>query len=138
MSDPPDFVHPTLGAFVYDSVLECHEGYLREDVPLFVRADDGTAPPALDRLAADPDSLVEAAAQHATEALRPIKNESWLDDGEAPLTEAAFRDRLALGSIDVTASGFVVAFDDGDLFWGHAILVEGTPDGTFTEASIAG
>lgn len=59
------------------------------------------------------------------EELLPLKNESWLEDDAKPLTADEFISKLFLESITVNDSDeFQMCFNDGDLFWEHAILVE--------------
>lgn len=63
----------------------------------------------------------------AVRELLELKNESWLDEDEAPVTEAEFRERMRLESVTVHPDGgFTFWHEDGDLFWGHSIQVGGT------------
>mgnify|MGYP000913203637 FL=1 len=58
--------------------------------------------------------------------LLDVKNSSWLEENELDLTENEFRKRLTLESITVMDLGDIEFwFNDGDLFWGHSILVSG-------------
>lgn len=62
----------------------------------------------------------------AVEELLPLKNDSWLDEGEAELTPDEFENRMTLESITVYADGcFDFWHNDGDLFWGHSIQISG-------------
>lgn len=46
---------------------------------------------------------------------------------------------IAFESISVYPDGdFQVYFMDGDLFWGHCIIVDGNLNGTFSSAQLAG
>lgn len=75
----------------------------------------------------------------AAARLLPIKNESWLDEGEAELTADEFRDKMELQSVSVNADGsFEFWHGDGDLFWGHAIVVNGDLAGGLRDANIEG
>lgn len=75
----------------------------------------------------------------AVEKLLPLKNENWLAEDQSPLTEEAFRSHLELQSIVAEDEGtFIFYFDDGDLFWGHAIVVSGSLAQGATDADIAG
>ena len=66
----------------------------------------------------------------------------WMDEnrkGESyiPLTVDDFTKRISLQSILVTEDGSLsLEFDDGDLFWGHRIIVESDPTLSFIDASI--
>ena len=67
--------------------------------------------------------IVEYAVQH----LLPLKNDTWLEEDEAELSADHFKKRIALESITVYPDGtFEYWYDDGDLFWGHSIMVSGS------------
>lgn len=75
----------------------------------------------------------------AVTKLMPLKNESWLDDGEPDVKAADFKKRMKLLSVSVAADGeFSFWHADGDLFAGHAILVSGTLKNGPTDADIPG
>jgi len=75
----------------------------------------------------------------AARELLELKNESWLEEGEAPVPEAEFRGRMRLESVTVYPDGdFTFLHDDGELFWGHGIQVSGTLTEGPTDADIAG
>jgi len=55
------------------------------------------------------------------------KNNDWLAEDEKKITRSEFLKRIKLLSISLYPDGyFVFAFDDGDIFWGHLIEVEGS------------
>lgn len=62
------------------------------------------------------------------------------DPGSAgPVTAESFVERISLRELSISADGSATPYyDDGDLFWGHVILVEVEPDGSMTDAYIAG
>lgn len=63
----------------------------------------------------------------AVAELLPLKNECWLEQDEASLSAAAFLGRMSLESIVLNPNGTLDFYHhDGDLFWGHGILVYGT------------
>lgn len=71
--------------------------------------------------------------------LLALKNDTWLDDGEAALSPEQFKNRLTLNSITVRANGdFEFWYDDGDLFSGHSIRVAGSLSKGPTDAGIEG
>lgn len=78
----------------------------------------------------------------AAEELLDLANDWLADDEEAELDEITteiFISKLELSSISVSANGdFTIYFYDGDMFWGHVIIVEGNVNGTFDSAYIAG
>ncbi len=81
----------------------------------------------------------ERVQTYAVEALLPLKNDTWLDDGEDEVTPTQFRGRMRLESIAVEADGsFTFWHNDGDLFWGHSIQVVGNLRDGPTDADIPG
>lgn len=64
---------------------------------------------------------------YAVQELLELKNNEWLNDDEVELTPNKFKDRMVLESIKVSPNGsFNFYFDDGDLFWGHTIEIDGS------------
>jgi len=58
--------------------------------------------------------------------LLPLKNDSWIGQGEDEITEEQFKEKIELSSITVQEDGsYEFANDDGDLFMGHALVVTG-------------
>lgn len=77
--------------------------------------------------------LEECVADH----LLDIHNENW-NEGE-PIDRNAFVSRMTIEAIRFFADGKAeVYFDDGDLFWGHCILVSVDENGQVEDAVIAG
>lgn len=78
----------------------------------------------------------------AADELVELANEWLADDEEAEvdeITHAMFMERMELSSISVDPDGgFEMYFHDGDMFWGHAIVLDGNIDGSFGSAEIAG
>lgn len=76
---------------------------------------------------------------YAVKKLLKLKNESWLDEGEKPLSAQLFKKRMKLETILVSPGGqFRFGYDDGDLFWGHTIVVCGSLSEGPTDANIEG
>lgn len=73
------------------------------------------------------------------EDLLPLKNESWLGEGEKELTPKEFKARMSLDSISLEPDGvFEFWYNDGDLFFGHSIQIRGTLADGPTDADIPG
>ena len=71
--------------------------------------------------------------------LLDLKNGNWLEEDEKELTAADFLSRVSLSSITVDPTGsFEFWYDDGDLFWGHSIMVSGSFEEGLQEAGIHG
>jgi hypothetical protein len=68
-----------------------------------------------------------------------LKNDLWLMAGEDEVTADEFKHRLQLEAITCRLDGSAeVCFLDGDLFWGHAIIVTTDPELRLKDAEIAG
>jgi hypothetical protein len=71
--------------------------------------------------------------------LLALKNDNWLDEGEAELTAEEFVERATVESIKVSPDGkFEFWYNDGDLFWGHSIMVSGSLEEGINDAGIHG
>lgn len=136
LSKPPSHVkrtkrhHRVLGDLAYDDRLEWWTGKAkwgtRKNVVVHVTAPlhckDAVFDRAAERLKTVRESAIKA---FVASKLLELKNDTWLADGEKPVSAAKFRARLVPESFNVRGSGGVsICFEDGDLFWGHVILVE--------------
>ncbi|MFT3822614.1 MAG: DUF2262 domain-containing protein [Chitinophagaceae bacterium] len=75
----------------------------------------------------------------AAEKLLDIKNDSWLEEDEIPLTSAAFANQIELDAITAFADGSLeIYFFDNDIFWGHSIQVSVDSDFVLSDADITG
>ncbi|MCB9766027.1 MAG: DUF2262 domain-containing protein, partial [Alphaproteobacteria bacterium] len=137
---------PQLGVLTLNRALGWYEGeiaWCARTVPLKVSPEAPERPEAaLDvarALAADAERWRDRVEDFAVQALLGLKNDNWLEDDEAPVDEAGFKARMTLTSITADEGGtFSFWHDDGDLFWGHAILVTGDLDTGPTDADIPG
>ncbi len=88
------------------------------------------------------DSWNTKIRNYAAEELVELANEWLQDDEEADIdeiTKEMFIDLMELDSISVYPEGdFEVFFFDGDMFWGHSIIVTGNISGELSSAEIAG
>ncbi|MEL6357208.1 MAG: DUF2262 domain-containing protein, partial [Bacteroidota bacterium] len=76
---------------------------------------------------------------YAVKELLPLKNDAWLGEGEQLWEKDKFIRTYKLQSISISEGGaFQFWHDDGDLFWGHAILIEGTVKAGPINANIPG
>ena len=63
---------------------------------------------------------------YAIGQLLQLKNESWLREDETQLTAEEFAKNMVLEAISTRPGGsFEFWHNDGDLFWGHSIMVSG-------------
>lgn len=87
----------------------------------------------------DQQAWAERISDYAVRELLPLKNDCWLEDGDAALTVGQFRDRMTLESVTVRPNGsFEFWHNDGDLFWGHWIQISGNLAEGPTGADIPG
>jgi len=151
----PVSIATALGDFELDRSLGWFSGRVRSggvDVAASLAIDDGsiegseTCRAALARLVELVGELPEADARWRAFAASKLTDLAgdWQQDDEdptsvEPITTRAFTQRIRLDDLTIAADGSVTSYyDDGDLFWGHAIIVEVAMDGTPTDAHIAG
>jgi uncharacterized protein (TIGR03067 family) len=78
-----------------------------------------------------------AARRFAAAELLDTHNGAW-NEGE-PISARGFADRMTLESVGIDADGGAsLYYHDGDLFWGHCIIVSVGADRAFRNATIAG
>jgi hypothetical protein len=78
-----------------------------------------------------------AARRFAAAELLETYNGSW-NEGE-PISIGTFAGRMTLESVGIDPDGGAsLYYHDGDLFWGHCIIVSVGEDGEFKGATIAG
>lgn len=78
------------------------------------------------------------ARQFAAAELLELHNDTWSEEDEETTAEE-FVERMTLTSVSVYSDGSAeLYYADGDLFWGHTILISVNEDRTFEDASIAG
>ena len=64
---------------------------------------------------------------------------NWNDDAEKPhISKEDFSKLIDLTSITISEDIITFWFDDGDIFWGHSIVLESDYDFNFTDAHIEG
>jgi hypothetical protein len=143
---PIVLAHPTFGQLTFDR----GRGAFQATVAL------GGKPIEVSIRAAEeaPDAAVLAIAEHfwkhrsdwdhrlrefAATQLIELKNDTWLQENEKPLTEAGFIKKLTPNSIGFDLPDrFTIYYNDGDIFWGHAIEIRGSLSKGPHSANIAG
>ncbi|HEY1066970.1 MAG TPA: DUF2262 domain-containing protein, partial [Pirellulales bacterium] len=92
-----------------------------------------------EKLWADQIAWKQRVEDYAIAELLELKNENWLNDDEPPVTADEFKSRMTLTSITIENGGHLDFWhSDGDLFWGHSILVSGTLENGLIHADIPG
>lgn len=125
---------PTLGDFTLDRSLDWFRGeamwagkQIRLDLSAGKSHDVDQCLQVAKALWGDQSSWAAKVADYAVEQLLESKNDTWLDEGESPVTPESFKSRMVLESVTVYPDGeFEFWHDDGDLFWGHSIQVSGS------------
>jgi hypothetical protein len=85
------------------------------------------------------DKWTEKVRKKISSDLLSLKNESWIDENESPLSETEFLSKLTLESIIIhEEENFAFWFNDGDTFWGHSISLDGNINGQLDRAGIHG
>jgi hypothetical protein len=139
---------PVFGALTYDEKLASFEGaadWLGQPIRLsFVieGLDPASALPLARDLWRDNEALDARMRGAILDELLPVKNEFWLQDGEADLAEADMLARLRPSGvtfyIDPDGIGFDFFFADGGLFAGHSIVVGGNSEDDALHVSLFG
>jgi len=87
----------------------------------------------------DQDRWEKRVKDYAALRLLALRNDAWSDEDEQPLDVDQFKDRMTLESITVYPDGDLQFwYNDGDLFWGHAIHVSGSLAAGPTDADTPG
>jgi hypothetical protein len=142
-----DLECPELGELRYEKEYDWYEGKLKihqSDISIQLSTDaENSVASALKRataLAGELENYAQLAKEHAAQGLLQIKNKAWIEDeDEEPLTPEQFQQRMTLESISIDSDGEVSFYhNDGDLFWGHCILVTMNSENRFICAEIAG
>ena len=146
MASRTDINHPQLGNLAYEEDLDWYSGSLPVDgqtagLKVHCHGAEGE-PPALPqavRIASEIQRFAAAAKDRAVRDLLALKNDSWRDADEAAVSAEEFKRLMRLEDVVVYGNGRAEFYhSDGDLFWGHCILVLMETDGSFKDAHIAG
>ncbi len=148
----PDIEHPELGTLRYEEEYDWYKGQIKvlqfrcldSDVSIQLSIDEeGEVASSLKRatdFVGELGNHAELVKKYAAQKLLELKNETWIDDeDEEPLTSTQFQQRMTLESISIDSEGEISFYhNDGDLFWGHCILVTMDSKNHFIDAEIAG
>ncbi len=84
-------------------------------------------------------TTIDRAKIHAANRLLPLKNDSWEEEDGRQIESREFIERLAIQSVTLDHDGDVVMyFEDGDLFFGHHVMVTQKQDGEWDRAELQG
>lgn len=146
LRQPVTVEHPFFGTLTLDRALNSYEAEVPwggHPVRLHLSLDESEDENALlataQSLWDEQRQWDERVRDHAADELLDLKNDAWLGEDEEPFTRDTFKARMALASVGVYSDGaFEFCFNDGNLFWGHVILVSGSLAEGPKDASIAG
>lgn len=80
-----------------------------------------------------------AARYYAADGLLDLKNSEWLEEDEQPIDRDSFMKRIELQETEQRSDGIIELWcNDGDLFFGHSIIVYLNPDFTMKDTELAG
>lgn len=141
--DIPDSPVGPLRYLVQAKVYEGRAGVGGATVKILLELDEhGDIAPSLARakvVLADKKRFGENAKDYAAQRLLKLKNESWLDEDEKPLSAEQFKVKMRLVEISFSSDGQVEFwYDDGQLFWGHSIQVIMDGKDQFVDVDIPG
>jgi|GEM_PF-3662931 len=84
-------------------------------------------------------NLDKRARSYACDDLLETLNQSWIEEGDRPISERRFIKRLLLTEISISrCDSFSLYYDDDDMFWGHVVEVRFNPDHSISEVCISG
>lgn len=90
------------------------------------------------KIFADKKDIDKKVKEYVAENLLEDAN-SWNDDADKPnIDKEEFAKLISLTSITIYEDNITFWFDDGDIFWGHSIVVESDSDFNFEDAHIEG
>lgn len=141
-----DIELPIIGMLHYEKEYDWYEGRIKvqqSEIPIRLSTDEeGEVASACRRatnFVIELENRAQSAKEYAVERLLELKNETWIDENEEPSTSEQFKHRMVIESISIDSDGEVSFYhNDGDLFWGHCILVTMDNKNNFIHAEIAG
>lgn len=145
--EPVEIIHPVFGTLVLDRSADWFEGTLNwmgEPIRISVSLDEGSGSvessiKTLEALYANASDWSKRITDYAVSELLELKNDNWLMDDQEELTASDFISAMKLESITIYANDeFSFWHDDGDLFYGHSILISGSLSEGPNDADIPG
>src|SRR5512133_2887828 len=125
--------HPYFGAVSYDERVNQYDAEIaapQGKVKVYLALDECEDEEALfalgEQFCKDLPGWLPQVEAYAVQELLDLKNDGWLQEGEPPLSASEFVARMSLCNIGVYPDGSYESwFDDGEMFWGHSILIGG-------------
>jgi hypothetical protein len=141
-----EIIDPVLGRLRFNKWVKTYDGEVAvgdSSVTFSLGTDEsGDLTPALNRarqVLGALEDYARRARDYAARELLEVKNESWLDEDEEPVTPEQFKARMELKGLAFSPSGEVTFYHrDGDLFSGHSIQIAMDGADRFIDADIPG
>lgn len=123
--------NPVLGNLFYNAKLDCYEGEINlgeASIRLILELEDESLiENSLSKAVNVVPQLIhyiEITKQHAVEQLLKLKNNSWLEEDEEPVSSQAFKELIVLKCLVFHPNSEITFYYDGnDLFAGHQIAI---------------
>ncbi len=129
MSEARSIDHPIFGVMPFEADFGWYQGKMPWQgriVEVSLAVEEGDPAPVAALAHAfwlQQDAWAERIRAALLAEMLPLKNEIWLEDAEAPVSETEFLSRiLPQGLTFYPSGGFEFFFADGDLFFGHTII----------------
>lgn len=133
----------------YDRESNCYKGQItfqKKSISIYIETGDRDTIESIESILDRAECCVgrlaiydENAKDCAVDRLLEIKNRSWLDDNQKPLTPEQFKACMLLESLAISPEGDVqFYYNDGNLFWGHCIAIVMDSSDRFIDANIFG
>lgn len=147
LAKPIVFEHPRFGEFIFNRRVEWWESKVNwagKIIQLQIPGNELEGPnqdmlQTANTLWDDQLGWEQRVSDYAVQELLPLKNDFWLAEDEASISASEFIARMRLDYITVDKiDTFVFYHDDGNLFFGHSIMIEGNLRNGLTRADIPG
>ena len=135
-----------IGEFIFDDTTDCFETSLTslgKDHPISIcdveKEDFDSATILGFKLKHWLEGNLDNAKDYAASKLLALKNEHWLEPRQKALSRSDFVAAMDFDGVNgFSDGGFEIYFVDGDLFFGHTIVVDVTETFEFEDARIVG
>ncbi|GHT22403.1 hypothetical protein FACS189430_04130 [Bacteroidia bacterium] len=140
--DNPPFISKTMGELEFNEDTQVYEGnflsvYISIDCDTYAKAKKIL--PKIEEKINRMEEIDKTAKICSAKKLLKLKNDTWLDEDETEINEDEFIAKMKMESISFYANGaYSLYYADGDIFWGHSIVVNFSRTDIPKDAQIAG
>ena len=127
------------GKFIYNKKLNAYKLF-KEEIEYYFSVDNKEELKKVKNIFSNIEltKFIGKAKEYTVNKLLELKNDLWLEEDEKEVTKKDFKDRMGFTNLYVFSESVNFYFDDGDLFWGHAIEVTANQNLEFIAANIVG